>query len=72
MDKDESEETPVFQKYNRLLHANLTGRRKVDILTVPFMKKYIEYAKERCRPVLTEEVSHFYLIFILLFIYLLF
>lgn len=31
--------------------------RKVEILSIPFLKKYIEFAKATYQPTLTEEVS---------------
>lgn len=49
---DENKETPVYEKYDALLHG--TSRSKKDIyLSVQFMKKYIHLAK--ClKPKLTE------------------
>ncbi|KAJ3168779.1 MCM DNA helicase complex subunit [Irineochytrium annulatum] len=57
--------TEVFTKYNKLLHLGIepastpNGRtkKKVEILSIPFMKKFIHYAKTRCRPILTQEAS---------------
>merc|ERR1719225_904006 len=48
-------ETPIYEKYDALLHGN--SRKKTDkIVSVQFMKKYIHIAK--CmKPVLTEEAS---------------
>ena len=46
-----------------MLHAGVTittGRgsaRKPEVLSIPFIKKYIQYAKSRIKPVLTEEAS---------------
>merc|ERR1712142_1431914 len=52
---DEEGETPIYEKYDALLHGN--SRKKTDkIVSVQFMKKYIHIAK--CmKPVLTEEAS---------------
>merc|ERR1712126_363281 len=49
---DEEGETPIYEKYDALLHGN--SRKKTDkIVSVQFMKKYIHIAK--CiKPVLTE------------------
>ncbi|KAG6003357.1 hypothetical protein E4U21_002099 [Claviceps maximensis] len=53
----------VFEKYDAMLHAGVTrtsGRgsgRKPEILSIPFMKKYIQYAKTRVKPVLTQGAS---------------
>lgn len=55
--------TEVYEKYDAMLHAGVTrtsGRgsgRKPEILSIPFMKKYIQYAKTRIRPVLTQDAS---------------
>jgi len=49
---DEEGETPIYEKYDALLHGN--SRKKTDkIVSVQFMKKYIHIAK--CiKPVLSE------------------
>lgn len=53
-------ETPVFEKFNALLHGGVTstsGRganKKREVLSIAFVKKYIQYAKSRCHPVLTK------------------
>ena len=49
----------IYEKFNIMLHAGFadtTGRRKKDpeILAIPFIKKYIQYAKSRIKPVLTK------------------
>lgn len=55
--------TDVYQKFDAMLHAGVThtsGRgsnKKPEILSIPFMKKYIQYAKTRVKPVLTQEAS---------------
>lgn len=55
--------TDVYEKYDAMLHAGVTvtsGRganKKPEILSIPFMKKYIQYAKTRIHPVLTPEAS---------------
>jgi len=33
------------------------GKKEVDLVTIPFLKKYLEYAKGQCKPVLTQEAS---------------
>ena len=59
-EQDASQPTTVYEKYNIMLHAGVTissGRgkdRKVDVLSIPFMKKYIQYAKLQRKPVLTK------------------
>merc|ERR1719474_126288 len=51
----EDERTPIYEKYDALLHGN--SRSKSDkIVSAEFMKKYIQIAKYM-RPVLTDEAS---------------
>lgn len=56
---DSNKPSEVYEKYNVMLHAGVTvttGRgsgRPVEVLSIPFIKKYIQYAKQRIRPVLT-------------------
>jgi DNA replication licensing factor MCM3 len=55
--------TDVFEKFDKMLHAGVTlttGRganKKVEVLSLPFMKKYIQYAKSRIKPQLTDEAN---------------
>ena len=55
--------TDVYEKYNQMLHAGVTvtsGRgsnKKVEVLSIPFVKKYVQYAKSRVKPILTAEAS---------------
>ena len=60
---DSQRPTEVYEKFDAMLHAGVTitsGRganKKPEILSIPFMKKYIQYAKTRMKPVLTQEAS---------------
>ncbi|KAK0627712.1 MCM2/3/5 family-domain-containing protein [Immersiella caudata] len=59
---DPNRPTDVYEKYDTMLHAGVkgTGRganKKPEVLSIPFMKKYIQYAKTRIKPVLTQEAS---------------
>ena len=60
---DSQRPTDVFEKYDPLLHAGVTrtsGRgqnKKPEVLSIPFMKKYIQYAKSRIKPALTQDAS---------------
>ncbi|CAI4219863.1 unnamed protein product [Parascedosporium putredinis] len=60
---DPQRSTDVFEKFDPLLHAGVTrtsGRgqnKKPEVLSIPFMKKYIQYAKTRIKPVLTQEAA---------------
>ena len=54
--------TEVYEKFDAMLHAGVkgTGRganKKPEVLSIPFMKKYIQYAKTRIKPVLTQEAA---------------
>lgn len=50
-----------FQKYNPLLHAGIkiTSKKgkKPEVLTIAFIKKYIQYAKQRIQPQLTKAAA---------------
>ena len=58
--QDANQPTQVYEKFNIMLHAGVTvtsGRgsaRKVDVLSIPFIKKYVQYAKLQRKPVLTK------------------
>ncbi len=59
-EQDASQPTTVYEKFNIMLHAGVTvtsGRgaaRRVDVLSIPFIKKYIQYAKLQRKPILTK------------------
>ncbi|VDB93408.1 unnamed protein product [Peniophora sp. CBMAI 1063] len=62
-DLAEAGETQAFEKYDPLLHIGVAGRstrtragqaKKRQILSVGFIKKYIQYAKSKPAPVLTQ------------------
>lgn len=54
---------PVFVKFNALLHAGLVDSHQnpdeIEILSIPFIRKYIQYAKKRVTPVLTQPASDY-------------
>ncbi|KAL4887921.1 MCM2/3/5 family-domain-containing protein [Aspergillus ambiguus] len=56
--QDSNQPTDVYEKFNSMLHGGMTnsrGRKKdIEILSIPFIKKYIQYAKSRVKPVLTK------------------
>lgn len=59
---EEVRETPVFERFNRLLHVGVTNGKgkdkgKEELLSIGFLKKYIHYAKNRFKPILTSEAS---------------
>lgn len=59
-EQDVNKPTDVYEKFNVMLHAGVTittGRgsaRKVEVLSIPFIKKYIQYAKSQRKPFLTK------------------
>ncbi|CAG9861024.1 unnamed protein product [Phyllotreta striolata] len=54
-DDEDEKETPIYEKYDPILHEN--SRKRTDkILSVGFMRKYINFVKI-IKPVLTEEAS---------------
>ncbi|RPA85898.1 putative DNA replication licensing factor Mcm3 [Ascobolus immersus RN42] len=53
--------TEVYEKYNPLLHSGVTTSsrtKKPEVLSMPFVKKYIQYAKSRVKPILTLGASN--------------
>tara|TARA_R110002003_G_scaffold45_4_gene3455 strand:+ start:282 stop:2759 length:2478 start_codon:yes stop_codon:yes gene_type:complete len=58
-DVDANRPTEVYEKFNPMLHSGVTitvGRgasRRTEVLSIPFIKKYIQYAK-REKPILTK------------------
>ncbi len=59
-EQDANQPTNVYEKFNIMLHAGMTvttsrgAGRKVEVISIPFIKKYIQYAKSRIKPVLTK------------------
>ena len=58
-DTDANRPTGVYEKFNPMLHSGVTitvGRgasRRTEVLSIPFIKKFIQYAK-REKPILTK------------------
>lgn len=58
-DADANRPTEVFEKFNPMLHSGVTIRTgrgagsKTEVISIPFIKKYIQYAK-REKPILTK------------------
>ncbi|KAF2732176.1 DNA replication licensing factor MCM3 [Polyplosphaeria fusca] len=58
-DADANRPTEVYEKFNPMLHSGVTvivGRgssRRTEVLSIPFIKKYVQYAK-REKPILTK------------------
>lgn len=60
---DDNADQPMYEKFNSLLHAGVANRaadgESPTILSIPFLKKYIQYAKQRIKPVLTKKASEY-------------
>lgn len=55
--QDVNRPTEPLEKYNVMLHAGINATSKdgnVEIFSLAFIKKYIQYAKSRIKPVLTK------------------
>jgi len=48
----------MYQKYDKLLHGS-KKKNQTEILSIPFLKKYILYAKTRVKPKLTDPAIEF-------------
>ena len=57
---DANKPSEVYEKFDMMLHAGVTvtvgrgSQRRVEVLSIPFIKKYIQYAKSRIKPILTK------------------
>ncbi|KAG5513948.1 hypothetical protein PMAC_000570 [Pneumocystis sp. 'macacae'] len=50
----------IYEKSNQIFYNSSSNREKTkkdEILTISFLKKYIQYAKNRIKPVLTKEAA---------------
>lgn len=60
---DDDAEQPLYEKFNSLLHAGVAGRAAKGsappILSILFLKKYVQYAKQRIRPVLNKKALEY-------------
>ena len=61
---DANRPSEVYEKFNVMLHSGVTvtrGRgasKEIQVLSIPFIKKYIQYAKSRVKPVLTSGAAN--------------
>ena len=58
--EEEEMKQPVFERFNSLLHSgvrNTSSKRPPSIVSIHFLKKYIQYAKQRIKPVLNLQAS---------------
>lgn len=51
---DSNDPQPVFEKFNSLLHAGVAAQHAANIVLIPFLKKYVQYARQRIKPKLTK------------------
>ncbi|AET39045.1 MCM DNA helicase complex subunit MCM3 Ecym_3575 [Eremothecium cymbalariae DBVPG len=63
-DENADDNSKVFEKFDPLLHAgaklaknrgNHRGTELPKIVSIPFLRKYVQYAKDRISPVLTQD-----------------
>ncbi|KAK4051199.1 MCM DNA helicase complex subunit [Microbotryomycetes sp. JL201] len=61
---ESAQETPVYERFNPLLHSGvrLSARKnkknaKERVLSIAFVKKYIQFAKTNIKPVLTKQAQ---------------
>ncbi|KAG0044132.1 MCM DNA helicase complex subunit [Gryganskiella cystojenkinii] len=58
-DEEVVKDTPVFEKYNELIHGGIQSKKQQkNILSMAFLKKYIHYAKSRIRPALSQDAAN--------------
>lgn len=59
-ESDANKPSEVYEKFDVMLHAGVTvtvgrgSQRRIEVLRIPFIKKYIQYAKSRIKPILTK------------------
>ena len=56
-ERNGDETSPIYQKHNPLLHASYGSGRNDKLFHTEFIRKYINYAKSRVKPTLTDEAS---------------
>ncbi|ORY92577.1 MCM2/3/5 family-domain-containing protein [Leucosporidium creatinivorum] len=58
-----AQSAPIFEKFNPLLHGGVTtttgkgANKRKEVLSIAFVKKYIQHAKNTIHPVLTKEAQ---------------
>lgn len=55
----QNQPTEVHEKFNAMLHAGIANsnrnkNKNIEVISIPFIKKYIQYAKSRVKPILTK------------------
>mmetsp|Transcript_15610 Transcript_15610/g.21579 ORF Transcript_15610/g.21579 Transcript_15610/m.21579 type:complete len:824 (-) Transcript_15610:244-2715(-) len=54
-----SEDTPMWVKYNRLLHGKTAGKKRRELLSTAFLKKYMHWCKFLKPPQLTDDAVNY-------------
>lgn len=57
-EEDEDEETPLYEKFDPLLHQERGKSKKDRLISMKFMRKYVHVARD-LKPVLTREAADF-------------
>ncbi|CAN6644440.1 DNA replication licensing factor Mcm3p [Trichomonascus vanleenenianus] len=67
-DEVSAQTAAVYEKFNPMLHAGLAAannrrsrrsKQQHQVLSIPFIRKYVQYAKSRIKPVLTKGASDY-------------
>jgi DNA replication licensing factor MCM3 len=63
LDRPNRQETPIFEKFNPLLHGGVTtttgkgANKRKEVLSIGFVKKYLQYSKNRIKPTLSKPAA---------------
>ncbi|KAK5264703.1 MCM DNA helicase complex subunit [Exophiala xenobiotica] len=65
-DQNANQTSDIFEKYNVILHSGFhientrrNAKKQVHPVSMAFLKKYVQYAKSRCKPNLTKQASDY-------------
>ncbi len=65
-EQNAKQSSDVYEKYNAVLHSGFhiesnrrNAKKQVHPVSMPFLKKYVQYAKSRCKPNLTKQASDY-------------
>lgn len=60
-EQQENEDVQVWEKYSPTLHAGVESGSNgtTDLLTIPFLRRYIHYAKHLVKPVLSPDAAEY-------------
>ena len=58
-DNETGRTTEVYERFNQMLHVGVKSKnnKPPEVISIPFIKKYIQYAKSRIKPVLTKAAA---------------